>query len=101
MHLICICVFAPLLIALGLIVYFKCCRSTDKLFRLKNTGISARIPGRHGQSLIEYMLMAGFVIVAAVAIMPGLVESIATSMHLKNSLTTPSRFGLRMNRLRE
>ena len=33
---------------------------------------------RHGQDLIEYALMAGFVAVAAGAIMPGVATSIST-----------------------
>jgi Flp pilus assembly pilin Flp len=32
----------------------------------------------HGQDLIEYALMAGFVAVAAGAVMPGVAESIST-----------------------
>lgn len=33
---------------------------------------------KHGQDLIEYALMAGFVAVAAGAIMPGVADSIST-----------------------
>ena len=40
-----------------------------KLRRLKDT---------HGQDLIEYALMAGFVAVAAGAVMPGVATSIST-----------------------
>ena len=42
------------------------------LYRLK------RWRDTHGQDLIEYALMAGFVAVAAGAVMPGVADSIST-----------------------
>jgi len=41
---------------------------------------------KRGQDLIEYALMAGFVAVAAGAIMPGVSESISTVFSKVNSL---------------
>ena len=42
-------------------------------------GVLARLcQDRRGQDLIEYALMAGFVAVAAGAIMPGVADSIST-----------------------
>jgi Flp pilus assembly pilin Flp len=47
--------------------------------RLKNFILRARIwKDAKGQDLIEYALMAGFVAVAAGAIMPGVATSIST-----------------------
>jgi pilus assembly protein Flp/PilA len=43
---------------------------------------------RRGQDLIEYALMAGFVAVAAGAIMPGVAESINTIFTKVNSILT-------------
>ena len=47
--------------------------------RIANMALKLRIwKDRHGQDLIEYALMAGFVAVAAGAIMPGVATSIST-----------------------
>jgi pilus assembly protein Flp/PilA len=43
---------------------------------------------RHGQDLIEYALMAGFVAVAAGAIMPGVAGSISTIFSKIGSVMT-------------
>jgi Flp pilus assembly pilin Flp len=43
---------------------------------------------RKGQDLIEYALMAGFVAVAAGAIMPGVADSINTIFTKVNSILT-------------
>ena len=42
----------------------------------------------HGQDLIEYALMAGFVAVAAGALMPGVATSISTIFSKIGSVTT-------------
>jgi pilus assembly protein Flp/PilA len=42
----------------------------------------------HGQDLIEYALMAGFVTVAAGAIMPGVAKSISTIFSKVSSVMT-------------
>ena len=42
----------------------------------------------HGQDLIEYALMAGFVAVAAGAIMPGVADSISTIFSKVGSVMT-------------
>jgi len=42
----------------------------------------------HGQDLIEYALMAGFVAVAAGAIMPGVASSISTIFSKVSSVMT-------------
>lgn len=42
----------------------------------------------HGQDLIEYALMAGFVAVAAGAIMPGVADSISTIFSKISSVMT-------------
>lgn len=44
----------------------------------------------HGQDLIEYALMAGFVAVAAGAIMPGVANSISTIFSKVASVMTKS-----------
>jgi Flp pilus assembly pilin Flp len=44
----------------------------------------------HGQDLIEYALMAGFVAVAAGAIMPGVATSISTVLSKAASVLTRS-----------
>jgi pilus assembly protein Flp/PilA len=55
-----------------------------KLFRL---AVSLEIwKNRHGQDLIEYALMAGFVAVAAGAIMPGVASSINVVFSKVNSI---------------
>jgi pilus assembly protein Flp/PilA len=43
---------------------------------------------QHGQDLIEYALMAGFVAVAAGAIMPGVARSISTIFSKVASVTS-------------
>jgi pilus assembly protein Flp/PilA len=49
------------------------------LKRLANLGWKLRIwKDTRGQDLIEYALMAGFVAIAAGAIMPGVVTSVST-----------------------
>ena len=48
----------------------------NTILRLKR--IAAIWRDQHGQDLIEYALMAGFVAVAAGAIMPGVANSIST-----------------------
>jgi Flp pilus assembly pilin Flp len=53
------------------------CRSLLRLKNLKDT---------HGQDLIEYALMAGFVAVAAGALMPNVASSISTVFSKINSL---------------
>ncbi len=42
----------------------------------------------HGQDLIEYALMAGFVAVAAGAVMPGVADSISTIFSKVGSVMT-------------
>ncbi len=45
---------------------------------MKNLSLKLRsLPETHGQDLVEYALMAGFVAVAAGAIMPGVASSIS------------------------
>lgn len=51
-------------------------RMMNTILRLKR--IAAIWRDQHGQDLIEYALMAGFVAVAAGAIMPGVANSIST-----------------------
>ena len=46
-----------------------------------------------GQDLIEYVLVAGFVAVAAGALMPGIAESIATVFAKVVAAIKPSRIG--------
>jgi pilus assembly protein Flp/PilA len=53
------------------------CRSLSRLRILKDT---------RGQDLIEYALMAGFVAVAAGALMPNVASSISTVFSKVNSL---------------
>jgi pilus assembly protein Flp/PilA len=46
---------------------------------MKNLGLKLRsLRESHGQDLVEYALMAGFVAVTAGAIMPGVASSIST-----------------------
>ena len=46
---------------------------------MKNMILKLRsLKDTHGQDLIEYALMAGFVAVAAGAVMPGIADSIST-----------------------
>ena len=45
----------------------------------------------HGQDLIEYALMAGFVAVAAGAIMPGVADSISTIFSKVGSVLTNAK----------
>jgi len=46
---------------------------------MKNMTFKLRVlTDTHGQDLIEYALMAGFVAVAAGAVMPGIADSIST-----------------------
>jgi Flp pilus assembly pilin Flp len=46
---------------------------------MKNMILKLRVlTDTHGQDLIEYALMAGFVAVAAGAVMPGIADSIST-----------------------
>jgi pilus assembly protein Flp/PilA len=57
--------------------------------KLKNLVWSLRIiKDTKGQDLIEYALMAGFVAVAAGAIMPGVSTSISTIFSKVGSVTT-------------
>ena len=48
---------------------------------------------RRGQDLIEYALMAGFVAVAAGAVMPGVASSISTIFSKVGSVLALARFG--------
>ena len=49
---------------------------------------------RRGQDLIEYALMAGFVAVAAGAVMPGVADSISTIFSkISNTLNTAATQG--------
>lgn len=49
-----------------------------KLFSLVQMNLSRLAKDTRGQDLVEYALMAGFVAVAAGAIMPGISTSIST-----------------------
>ena len=49
-----------------------------KLFSLVQMNLSRLAKDSRGQDLVEYALMAGFVAVAAGAIMPGISTSIST-----------------------
>ena len=60
---------------------------TKKLRNWNQLAIRAQIwKDTHGQDLIEYALMAGFVAVSAGAIMPGLASSISTIFSKVNSV---------------
>jgi pilus assembly protein Flp/PilA len=48
------------------------------LYRLIEVGLAKLAKETRGQDLIEYALMAGFVAVAAGAVMPGVAASIST-----------------------
>lgn len=71
-------ILAPLGIVVGLsIAYWLChpgriCRSTTEMFK-------SAIRDDRGQDLVEYALMAGFVAMAAGAVMPGVVAIIKTA----------------------
>jgi len=57
------------------------------MFRLIQVAVNFQIwKDRKGQDLIEYALMAGFVAVAAVAVMPGIGSSINIIFSKVNSL---------------
>lgn len=59
--------------------------------RIKNTLLRLRImKDTRGQDLIEYALMAGFVAVAAGAVVPGVAESIKTIFSKVNTVMTSS-----------
>jgi Flp pilus assembly pilin Flp len=59
------------------------------MYRLQALIVRARIwRDEHGQDLIEYALMAGFVAVAAGAIMPGVATSISTIFSKISSVMT-------------
>jgi Flp pilus assembly pilin Flp len=59
------------------------------MLQIVNLFVNARIwRDRRGQDLIEYALMAGFVAVAAGAIMPGVAASINTIFSEVNSIMT-------------
>jgi len=59
--------------------------------RLKNTLLRLRIfADTRGQDLIEYALMAGFVAVAAGAIVPGVAASIKTIFGKVNNVMSSS-----------
>jgi Flp pilus assembly pilin Flp len=61
------------------------------MLRLKNTIYRLRIVmDTRGQDLIEYALMAGFVAVAAGAIVPGVADSIKTIFSKVNTVMASS-----------
>lgn len=56
---------------------------------MKNTAMKMRIiSDTHGQDLIEYALMAGFVAVSAGAVMPAVADSISTILSKVGSVMT-------------
>ena len=63
--------------------------------RIKNLMLSLRIwKDTRGQDLIEYALMAGFVAVAAGAVMPSVADSISTIFgKISNVLTNAANQG--------
>src|ERR1700730_8588434 len=62
-------------------------RGEDKMTRITDLVLKLKIwKDQHGQDLIEYALMAGFVAVAAGAIMPNVASSISTIFSKINSV---------------
>jgi Flp pilus assembly pilin Flp len=78
-----VCLFQPSLILKQ--------REDKRLRKLTNLTLKLRVwKDTHAQDLIEYSLMAGFVAVAAGAIMPGVANSISTIFSKVASVMTKS-----------
>ena len=64
-------------------------REENKMTRISNLVLKVKVwKDTRGQDLIEYALMAGFVAVAAGAIMPGVASSISTIFSKVSSVMT-------------